>query len=647
MEIAFTTGPDAQFPAWVDVTADVDSVTGITSNRGRGDEIATIEPGKLSFTLFNDDGRYTFGLESSPYWPDVVPMRRVRYSLQVGGYWHVRWDGTVDGFPTKWERGGADTVAPITATELLARPSRLRLLRSVLHETIMLTGPAAYYPLGEPEGSLSAGDLSGNAHPPLTVAQAGTGGAITFGGSTGPPADEASSPTFAPASATDGLYLTGGGDFGSGTGLTISAFTLRAGDTPGPALSQNVFSVPLRPAAGEVSDEINVFFQPDGSVMVQRLVRDAAYAFSNKYLISAAAPPGTFHVAVTDAAGSAKLYLNGSLAASAAYTARSQHPVGLVVGADPTATGVLYCFNGTVSHVAVHTRVLTGGTLTEIAAAGLTGFAGELSGQRIGRWLGWLGLDTVAVLASGDAAVGHIPTSGRSVLDAVKDVLGVEFGEFFYAPGIGFVFRARSDAWNQSPVLTLDCADDHIQPDFTTVGDTQFLENDVTVTRQGGASARVTNQASKDMYGEFSAAATVYAATDGQALAVAQYRVARYGEPEPRSPSVTVDLLTCPELETDAISTGIGSLIELNNLLPASPGAAVTYGTSAVTYGTSGWAYAAAPGLLAAVEGLTESVGHDRWTVTYSTSPGHRTFYWQLGVAGHSELGLTTRLALG
>ncbi|WP_433415020.1 carbohydrate binding domain-containing protein [Microtetraspora malaysiensis] len=68
---------------WTDVTRYVRDESGIVITRGRGDEQSDIQPGTMSLT-FHNDGRFTPGLASGAYYPNVRKNRPIRCRL-------VRW----------------------------------------------------------------------------------------------------------------------------------------------------------------------------------------------------------------------------------------------------------------------------------------------------------------------------------------------------------------------------------------------------------------------------------------------------------------------------------------------------------------------------------------------------------------------------
>ena len=79
-DIAFTTQPGLALASqsWQDVSAYLDLNAGVSITQGRQDEFSTVQTGSASFTLDNSDGRFTVGLASSPYYPNVKIGRACR-----------------------------------------------------------------------------------------------------------------------------------------------------------------------------------------------------------------------------------------------------------------------------------------------------------------------------------------------------------------------------------------------------------------------------------------------------------------------------------------------------------------------------------------------------------------------------------------
>lgn len=67
---------------WTDITQWVDILgSGVSVNRGASDELADIQPGTCSMVLDNSDGRFSPGLASSPYYPNVKKNTPIRVRI--------------------------------------------------------------------------------------------------------------------------------------------------------------------------------------------------------------------------------------------------------------------------------------------------------------------------------------------------------------------------------------------------------------------------------------------------------------------------------------------------------------------------------------------------------------------------------------
>lgn len=77
-EVAFGYSITSASPTWTDITQYVDLAAGININRGAADELSQTQPGTMTLTLDNSDGRFTPTRTGSSYYPNVkknVPMR--------------------------------------------------------------------------------------------------------------------------------------------------------------------------------------------------------------------------------------------------------------------------------------------------------------------------------------------------------------------------------------------------------------------------------------------------------------------------------------------------------------------------------------------------------------------------------------------
>ncbi len=129
LEIAFLTPPYSTSPVFTNVSAWLLPDT-IEVTFGRPDEFGEVAPATLAFKLDNSDGRFTQGKIDSPYAPNVLIGRRVRWSRLRDGVRWQRFDGHINNFPTRWHATDPTwSEAEITATDRgkrLGRPGELR-----------------------------------------------------------------------------------------------------------------------------------------------------------------------------------------------------------------------------------------------------------------------------------------------------------------------------------------------------------------------------------------------------------------------------------------------------------------------------------------------------------------------------------------
>lgn len=82
VEVAFDADPNTTTPGFRDLTSYVSMANGVSINRGRERMDDDVQPGSCSLTFENLDGRFTPGLASSPYYPNVKPQNRVRVTYR-------------------------------------------------------------------------------------------------------------------------------------------------------------------------------------------------------------------------------------------------------------------------------------------------------------------------------------------------------------------------------------------------------------------------------------------------------------------------------------------------------------------------------------------------------------------------------------
>lgn len=101
VEVSFATGP-REAPQWVDVS---DYVKEVHIWRGIQRQLGRIEPGRCSIVLDNRDGRFDPNYVNGPYYPNVVPMRRLRVHADLDGNTFPLFHGYAERWRVVWGEG--------------------------------------------------------------------------------------------------------------------------------------------------------------------------------------------------------------------------------------------------------------------------------------------------------------------------------------------------------------------------------------------------------------------------------------------------------------------------------------------------------------------------------------------------------------
>ncbi|MEU8379784.1 hypothetical protein [Streptosporangium sp. NPDC048865] len=602
---------------WTDVSAYVRAAEGISIRRGRTDEQGEIQPGTMTLTLIND-GRFTPGLASSPYYPNVKKGRRIRCSVVVGVTTYRRYDGYVNEWPVEWEGGTALSLVNITCTDLFKRLGLLAPMKSLLEEEFLYLEPDAYYTLGEESDTTSAGDTSGHSQASMKVYQvAGASGVVDFGAAEGPGTDDLPAPLFTPFSATQGKGLRADLDAAAPTGLVVACWLNTT--TSGRDFLQvcNRFT-----GVGGAASVLNI--DVDGTLRVVAFDGDDFLGGDFGSILATDLADGADHfVAVhINTAGGVFITIDDTTPGGGlSYGAIPRIDVydRIVAGGfkDPL-NGASNLYSGTLSHIWwKRTNTMPDWSFVWSAGNGDT----ESTTDRFTRLRGLLNLGG-AVLGSSTTQMDPQASGGKAPIEALRDVAAVEGGLVYASRSAAeLLFECRNYRYNKASALTLTVTD--VQGDLTWSDDDQPLVNDVTNRRDGGADQRVTDAASIAAYGIYSGGQSQPWASDYDALAAAQWEVYKGADPPPRVTQVGV--------KANTIAQHVGVLgLDLSDVVTLSGLPATAPATSVALH----------------IEGYDERIEIGMHTISFNTSPAATSAVWQIGVAGRSELGLTTRLAL-
>ena len=542
---------------------------------------------------------------------------------------HPRFFGMVTSWPMAWE--GLHSTVTITASDMLKWPSRRPALGPMLVEEVIGDEAQLYYPLSEPESSVSGGDQSGLSRPSLTIRQSGVGGTLTFGTGTGPPSDELPAVTFAPASSSAGQSLQ----------CQIRPLLTSNGDTGNPIPGDQVYEcwfstttagrcIMQWSSGGAFAFESGIRFllnSTNGRLQVVEYFSGGTIITD----VTAATPnlaDGNPHHLVWDEAGH-DIWVDGVQYAVGTFAHQDMQilTVGSTAG-DPAyaGTGGALHWSGTISHVAAYVRLGGFPAVSEIVehyAAGMTGHAGELSWIRMYRLAGYARIPGVTPQGQ-FSAVASQGTLGSAPLSHMRDVERTEDGRLFAdRASANLVFQSRTVRYNPASLVTLAYSDLET-PGVAFSADDQKQVNLVTASRPGGATQRVQDPASIARDGIYEQQLTVLKTSDEQVVDAATWLVIRYADPQPEIRQLPVEASTLSVATYRALLTAdISSVITVTGLPAEAPSPTVT----------------------AMVEGYTETISEGQHTLDFHTSRADLSSVWILDDPTYSVLGTTTRLA--
>ncbi|MFH8797049.1 hypothetical protein [Streptomyces sp. NPDC017941] len=211
------------------------------------------------------------------------------------------------------------------------------------------------------------------------------------------------------------------------------------------------------------------------------------------------------------------------------------------------------------------------------------------------------------------------PETLLSLLEAAADVDGGLLLEDHSR--IGLIYRDRSTLYTQEPALTLDYTAAGLAHPLVPVDDDAAVRNDVTITREGGSSARAALEAGPlsvqdppDGIGLYDTSETLALDDDVQPEAHAHWHLHLGTYDGARFPAVSVMLHKAPHLIPAVLALREGDVLRLTNLPPW-----VSYNDIDLI-----------------VQGWQETLDLQRWTITFNCSPAGP---WMTAKADHPVYG--------
>jgi hypothetical protein len=532
LEIEFDAG------VWTNVTADMVD-TG--SRRGRNRESGAFEPGHYTFTLRNDTRKDDPENTAGPYYGKLRPNRRCRLRATYNAVTYPVWVGYIDRI-SQVAGGPNDAVAVFDASDFFKLLNRAELPRSVYVVEVLDDSPKALWPLDEPAGSLTVGDISGNGYT-LDVA-----GAPAFG--------EAGLVVRDPSSAV----LTT-----SSAGQSIGRYT--ALPVSGPPITVETWF--QRTVDGASGGMVGVMTDPLTHGMFALLTAGTiigAQAVNGANAQTLAVSTGvniddnlTHHIVATwDAAGTIKIYVDGVDRTSGSPTCAN------VAFADTAgfvfATGVFSDPDtGITQYAAIYNTALSSARIAAHNTAGRTPWDDDTPGTRLTRIFELVATTGSYVLDAGEPTL-QATDLGGTVLAYAQKVEETTSGLLFVNREGDVVFVGRNSSvtgdYLTSQATLVD--DDSGAGVPYRSGDADVDEGVIvtraTVSREGSVAVTFFDAAARDEFGWLDETHDgLLHDNDAYSLAYAQWIVNTHKAPSTRVGTVALELTKDPAAMYPAI----------------------------------------------------------------------------------------------
>ena len=519
VEVAFTTTPFAT-PTWTDVTA---FVVGGDVTRGRTSELDRIRAGQATVVLTNDDRRFDPTHTTGPYWPNVLPMRRLRIRAVFDAVTYDVFSGFIDRWEQTYQHPGV-AHATVTATDAFKVFAANQLPTSAYAAEVLADGPLAWWRVDEPQGATTAHDTAGTNH----LSAVGT---PTFQAA-GLVAREAGTAVTFDAEA-DGLQRAA---FVTGGPLTVEFVYRRTSGTTVRILQGHATTNPQGFGFESTVDPLVFFVGTAGGMTT--VTSTVSVNDGNPH-----------HVAgVWQADNSLKIYVDGvdATGAPAAVAPTTFAAGGTFMVNSGQLGGESYV--GSVStwdEIAVYGHALTAARVAAHAAARSSPWSGETSGTRVGRILDtidWPAADRT--IDAGQSTLQPATPTG-SVLSYLQKVEESEGGLLFVAKDGKVRFRSRHSGFNLTSAATFGDGDPDSELEYVDIAfdySETLIYNEIRVSRADGVVQTAEDTASQAAYGErtYTADGLLYA-SDLESVDRATFLLGQYKDPVFRTTRMVVE----------------------------------------------------------------------------------------------------------
>lgn len=547
VEVSLALSADLSDPSswvWTDITDYVREKKRISIKRGRSSERSTIPPSRCTLTVDNTDGRFCRFLPTGAWYGQIGKNTPLRVRVNNGSGYVTRFVGYVSGWPPTWDPSESDQTVSLVADGILRRLGQGRVLRSPLFRSIASTSPSVYYPLeDETDATNGASGLPGRA--PLT-------GSAAFGGA-----------SLVPGGASAAMDLSAGGYLSAPTGLTAGAVASWE--------MEGVFGWETIPSSSSKANQV-VGFSTPGSAVTEWGIGTFESAGTLRFGIYRISSGGVSLGFSSNPILAGVLYhFRIRMEQSGADVAFTRWLDGVQVGSGTEPGVTLYAptlarvnaessttqMPQSISHVAAWVPVRS----TFDTYLAVDGWAGELAHVRFGRLCAEEGIDATTA-ATTSQPMG--PQGAGALVSELRACATTDFALMYEpADSAGLAFLSSSERYNRAAAITLQYDQGHVAPPWDPTDDDRDTRNDVTASRSGGSSARVTDETSIAAIGVYDDTISANTETDDQLNDVAGWAVNLGTVDELRWPAVKPNFLDHPSLIDDWMAADLGSQLHV------------------------------------------------------------------------------------
>lgn len=608
---------------WTDISSYVYQRDKVQITRGRADETSTTQPGTCKFTVNNADGRFSPRNPNSPYYGLIGRNTPIRVSVVRNSVQYYRFYGEVSAWPMKWDTSGNDVYVQIQAGGLLRRlgqgnnPIRSTLTRELIKPSRSTI--AAYWPMEDEGGSFSSG------HPgesPIRI-QSGTPGFRSY--SDFDASDSLPTMKDAKLIGTVPTYT----DLGQ---ISVRFFTF----TP-EALSSSSNNIVRLTCNGSI--RYWDFIQDDeGDLIVHGVSNSGSTVYDSGVM--------AFDLIDRPCVLTFEISQNGSdVDVAWIRTEVSNDYLYNVSGSSVEITDTISSHTiGQALTVEINRDASLGDVVIGqfAVARDLTAFANsagplgayndEASTIRFKRLCDEEGITREVIFS--DMYAGNSTRLGtqkpKTLVDLFNEIEAHNHGMLYESRSqLGLGYRDRLSLYNQDAAITLDYSNGDLAPDFEPLPDDQGVTNDVTVTRDGGASARyevttgpLSTAPPPDGVGRYDTQATLSLAFDYYAYPQAGWLAHLGTVDEERYPQVTIDLSMEPYTSSTSKTAAVLGL---------------DVGDRIVITGLPDWL---PPGdITLMIQGYSETLDPYQPMITFNCTPETPWHVGAIGDATYSRLG--------